>query len=53
MLGFWAALTRTVSKAAMRQSVAESVPAKTIDVNMKAFRLGYDKGMTAKRGQGV
>jgi Pyruvate/2-oxoacid:ferredoxin oxidoreductase gamma subunit len=44
MLGFWAALSGTVSRAAMRQSVAESVPPKTIEVNMQAFDAGYERG---------
>jgi Pyruvate/2-oxoacid:ferredoxin oxidoreductase gamma subunit len=34
-----------VSKDAMRQSVADSVPLKTIDVNLKAFDVGYEKGL--------
>ncbi|NIV35421.1 MAG: pyruvate ferredoxin oxidoreductase, partial [Anaerolineae bacterium] len=37
MLGFWTAILGVVSREAMRQSVAESVPPKTVDVNMKAF----------------
>ena len=45
MLGFWTAIAGVVSKQAMRQSVAESVPPKTIDVNMKAFDVGYDEGL--------
>ncbi len=32
-----------VSREAMRQSVADSVPPKTIDVNMKAFDVGYER----------
>jgi 2-oxoglutarate ferredoxin oxidoreductase subunit beta len=53
MLGFWTALTGTVSKAAMEQSVAESVPAKTVDVNMKAFGLGHEKGMSTNKCKAV
>lgn len=45
MLGFWTAIARVVSEGAMRQSVAESVPPKTIDVNMKAFDAGYQRGL--------
>ncbi len=45
MLGFWTAIVGAVSKEAMRQAVAESVPAKTIDVNMKAFDVGYEQGL--------
>ena len=32
-------------KEAMRQAVAESVPPKTVDVNMKAFDVGYEDGI--------
>jgi 2-oxoglutarate ferredoxin oxidoreductase subunit gamma len=45
ILGFWAAIMDVVSKDAMRQSVADSVPLKTIDVNLKAFDVGYEKGL--------
>jgi len=45
MLGFWAAILGTVSREAMRQSVAESVPPKTVDVNMRAFDVGYERGL--------
>ena len=45
MLGFWTAIARVVSEQAMRQSVMESVPPKTIDVNMKAFDAGYQRGL--------
>jgi 2-oxoglutarate ferredoxin oxidoreductase subunit gamma len=45
MLGFWTAIMGVVSREAMRQSVADSVPPKTIEVNMKAFDVGYDTGL--------
>ncbi|MGD2039918.1 MAG: 2-oxoacid:acceptor oxidoreductase family protein, partial [Anaerolineae bacterium] len=45
MLGFWTAISGVVSKEAMRQSVADSVPPKTIEVNMKAFDAGYQHGL--------
>jgi 2-oxoglutarate ferredoxin oxidoreductase subunit beta len=51
MLGFWAAICGIVSKEAMRHSVAESVPPKTIDVNMKAFDIGYQRGLEAEHGK--
>ena len=47
MLGFWTAIIGVVSEAAMRQSVSESVPPKTLDVNLKAFDLGFKKGAEA------
>ena len=49
MLGFWTALTGTVSREAMRQSVRESVPPRTVDVNMKAFDAGYERGLEIAR----
>ena len=44
MLGFWAAIAGVVSREAMRYAVAESVPGKTVDLNLKAFDAGYDEG---------
>jgi len=49
MLGFWTAIVGAVSKEAMRQSVADSVPPKTIEVNMKAFDTGYARGLEVGR----
>ena len=45
MLGFWSAIAGVVSREAMRQSVADSVPPKTVEVNMKAFDVGYERGL--------
>jgi 2-oxoglutarate ferredoxin oxidoreductase subunit gamma len=47
MLAFWAAIEGVVSREAMRQSVADSVPPKTVEVNLEAFDVGYDKGLDA------
>jgi 2-oxoglutarate ferredoxin oxidoreductase subunit beta len=44
MLGFWTAIVGAVSREAMRYAVAESVPGKTVDLNLKAFDCGYDEG---------
>jgi 2-oxoglutarate ferredoxin oxidoreductase subunit beta len=44
MLGFWAAVVGVVSREAMRYSVAESVPAKTLDLNLRLFDIGYERG---------
>jgi 2-oxoglutarate ferredoxin oxidoreductase subunit gamma len=49
MLGFWAAIVGVISKAAMRQSLADSVPLKTIDVNMTAFDKGYERGLAVRQ----
>jgi 2-oxoglutarate ferredoxin oxidoreductase subunit beta len=51
MLGFWAAITGVVSKESMSQSVQESVPPKTIQVNMKAFDTGYEAGLQIRDGE--
>ena len=48
MLGFWTAVIGAVSKEAMRQSLADSVPPKTVDLNLKTFDIGYEKGLAAK-----
>lgn len=48
MLGFWASITGVISQEAMRQAVAESVPAKTIELNLKVFDIGYEKGLALK-----
>ena len=45
MLGFWTAILGAVSKEAMRQAIAESVPTRTVDVNMKAFDAGHERGL--------
>ena len=52
MLGFWTAFIGAVSKEAMRQSLADSVPPKTVDLNLNAFDIGYEKGLAAKRTVG-
>ncbi len=51
MLGFWTAIVGTVSKEAMRQAVAESVPAKTVDLNLKVFDVGYERGLQVVSGK--
>ena len=42
MLGFWTAISGYVSRAAMEEAVRTSVPPKTIDLNLAAFRAGYE-----------
>jgi len=48
MLGFWTAIVEVISKEGMRKSLADSVPSKTVDLNMKTFDIGYEKGLEAK-----
>jgi len=50
MLGFWAAVEGIVDKKAMERSVAESVPPKTVDVNLEVFEIGYQKGLELTKG---
>jgi 2-oxoglutarate ferredoxin oxidoreductase subunit gamma len=47
MIGFWAAVVGALRKEALRLSLAESVPPKTVDVNLKAFDEGYRRGLEA------
>ena len=42
MLGFFAAVTRIISREAMRTAVKESAPAGTEELNLKAFDAGWD-----------
>ena len=48
MLGFWTALVGAVRPEAMRQAVAESVPGKAVEMNMKVFDIGYERGLALK-----
>lgn len=45
MLGFLAAKSKIVSAEALRNSVLDSIPAGTEDINTKAFELGYNYGV--------
>jgi len=45
MLGFLAAMTDVVSMESLRESVLDSIPAGTEDINIKAFELGYKYGI--------
>ncbi len=45
MLGLWAAMTGIVSREAMRQAIAESVPGRAVELNMKVFEIGYEQGL--------
>lgn len=44
MLGYWTAIAGIVSKQAMCHAIEESVPPKTVDINLKLFEIGYRKG---------
>jgi 2-oxoglutarate ferredoxin oxidoreductase subunit gamma len=49
MLGFWTAITRIITRDAMRQSIADSVPTKTIETNLEVFDIAYQQGMELKQ----
>ena len=49
MLGLWTGVVGAVSYAAMRQAVAESVPPKLVEMNLKVFDIGYQKGQEFTR----
>ena len=49
MLGFWTAIIGAVSEAAMRESLADSVPPKTLEVNLKVFNVGFAKGLELQK----
>jgi len=49
MLGFWTAIIGVLRKEAVQLAVSESVPAKTIELNIAAFEKGYETGAKARR----
>jgi len=48
MVGFFTAVTKLLDPDAMRNAVAESVPAHFRELNVKAFDVGYEYGLAAK-----
>jgi 2-oxoglutarate ferredoxin oxidoreductase subunit beta len=44
MLGFWTAVEGVVDKTAMEEAIKESVPQKTIDINLEVFNTGFNHG---------
>ncbi|MCP4691186.1 MAG: pyruvate ferredoxin oxidoreductase [Desulfobacterales bacterium] len=51
MLGFFTAITNAVSLESARQTVAESVPKGTEQMNLTAFGKGCDYGMATLKGK--
>jgi len=45
MLGLWTAMTGIVSREAMREAVAASVPPRAMELNLKVFEIGYEQGL--------
>jgi len=50
MVGALTAIVETSSKEHILKSVIDSVPPKFVDLNTKAFELGYEAGMNARTG---
>jgi 2-oxoglutarate ferredoxin oxidoreductase subunit gamma len=48
MLGYWTAIIGVVSRDAMLQSVTDSVPSKTIALNLQLFDIGYNQGLLVR-----
>ncbi|UCC31128.1 MAG: 2-oxoacid:acceptor oxidoreductase family protein, partial [Phycisphaerales bacterium] len=44
MVGCMAGLTGVVSRDSLRAAISESVPPKTVDMNLAAFEEGYKRG---------
>ncbi len=49
MLGFFSSIIEAVDKESVKKSVLESVPAKFVEANAKAFDKGYDYGMAMNK----
>ena len=52
MLGCLAGLTGVTSRDSLRQAISESVPPKTVDMNLQAFEEGFLKGSLEADGLG-
>jgi len=46
-VGFFGAVSRLMPQASLEQAVKESVPPGTLDLNLRAFRKGWDAGVEA------
>lgn len=51
MLGFLIAVTKIVSPEAARNTVAESVPDGTEEMNIRAFNKGWESGLASLKGR--
>ncbi len=52
-VGFFGAVSQLMSMESIEKAVIESVPAGTHDLNLKAFRRGYEAGVEALKAQTV
>lgn len=46
-VGFFGAVSELVPREALEKAVKESVPPGTVDLNLRAFRMGYEAGVEA------
>jgi 2-oxoglutarate ferredoxin oxidoreductase subunit gamma len=46
MVGFFGAATGLLPPEPLRRAVADSVPAASVDLNLRAFDRGYEYGLT-------
>jgi 2-oxoglutarate ferredoxin oxidoreductase subunit gamma len=51
MLGFWSAVEGVLDKEALEQAIKESVPPKTVELNLNVFQEGYQRGLDADQRQ--
>ena len=49
MVGCLAALSGVVSRRSLRQAVSDSVPPKTVEMNLEAFEEGFRRGTEQER----
>jgi len=50
MLGFFAAVTGVASRQALEEAIRTTVRPKTVELNMKAFAMGFEHAATATAG---
>ena len=48
MLGCLSGLTGAVSRESLRKAISQNVPAKSVEVNLRAFDEGFKRGAEAK-----
>jgi 2-oxoglutarate ferredoxin oxidoreductase subunit gamma len=53
MLGFWSAVEGIIDKKAMEESISESVPPKTIELNLEVFAEGYKQGQKIQKNSSL
>lgn len=53
MMGFFTAVTEAVGNSSMKHAINDSVPHGTADLNILAFRRGYDYGLAQIKKAGV